>query len=1338
MSKHRVLMLCVLLAVTAMLVPRPASAADSYEVVVEYDGPYFHVVNAPTVDQLVEDPLIEVPFITPRSIAASNFAGDSRRVNYVLDSGTKRILAFEANMDIARMAQSGGSWDAGGIDTAGEFDDNQVALPEWAAGSARWIVPFSEVVKIEGETWTWVADLTNYDAADEVYTIDYDDATNAPEILFPPNALSATSNFNIAYAISDYQGGGVAAFGIGDVDQGNRSAAVTSTAVLIDESTGGGAPSSLEDLRCIFAIEESGATRDELWVVDAADNSANGDEFLFVYAAGHDGSVGFVEQYDDLVDSPMDVWVASGPTAQAAAVTVAAAAHATAGTVIDENQVTGHTYSIAQTTTATTITDLTTNRVLIDAGTCTNFRAAHNYVIPGVDLTWDTAVTATAGTITTTRQITQRYAFLADTGNDRIKVIEVADFQATTGDDLPGDANTVATQATTEIGGVVGQDYYFTTPATVPESWKTGAAGRQLKENSVTMTEDPDGTPVVWTRVNDLLTAGPADDVFQIDWWKGTVLFGDGTHGALPPASTEFGLTYTTTPDVIRYGTSGTGAGQFAGPSGICAMWSSDLGVFNVYVADKGNNRIQKFHFHPEDGVLNIEPYMEFVCEWNYASDASDLFDTPTDISVQRVGAGAATFEYFVAVVDKENHRVVLYEDTKFNTNNSATVPAFETTIGGSGATLGSYNAIGGVTLLETALNELEIYVADEGRNVITKYVKAPSPSIAIVVGSTLPNSFPPTSSYGIAFTTTNPPEGGWVSFYYDTAGSYSASTSKLCFTAGSIAITGSPATWSFAASPGGLPADGDYYIFAILRDAAGNSVATDATTATELLTINSTLVPAVQVRDALDNDGFLLIAPLEERIVKLELSYPDSASGCSFVGTFPTTALEITGITSGEGWHGGNGAYEIWNAAYDNTAGTFTVNSAVTGMPQGLSGSGDFLVARVAVKAKDVLSPATRFIEGTFGLGADSKIFDYAGNVTAVTKRALSVQLAYVGDIADNTLGAGGSVGTFEPDPDGYMTIQDLNIFVTGWNGSMTEQDPICDMGPYSGTSPKYVPVRDGKYTVEDLDAFTGNWAWFSANGYAIPAFRGAGPLIAFSPLGEPIEGATTVTLNSQLEGFMPGELVEVQVEVDNAQLLTTAMVRVAFDPAELELVGTARGEMLLRNNGNVLFNTIRGEGVCEVCMGRISRTQPGVSGNGTIATMTFRIVAPPETGLSYGFELFDATGTIMVRGTDTLQQLGERCVDRVLLHQNYPNPLNPNTNIVFALPTRTDVDLAVFDLTGRRIKTLVSGAQDGGVHSVIWDGRDQGGNQVASGVYFYTLRAGETNQSRRVVVAR
>jgi len=88
--------------------------------------------------------------------------------------------------------------------------------------------------------------------------------------------------------------------------------------------------------------------------------------------------------------------------------------------------------------------------------------------------------------------------------------------------------------------------------------------------------------------------------------------------------------------------------------------------------------------------------------------------------------------------------------------------------------------------------------------------------------------------------------------------------------------------------------------------------------------------------------------------------------------------------------------------------------------------------------------------------------------------------------------------------------------------------------------------------------------------------------------------------------------------------------------------------------------------------------------------------------------------------------------------LGQNYPNPFNPSTRIDYSLGETAPVRLEIYDVQGRLLRTLVDQPQQPGDYSLVWDGRDDRGQALASGNYFYQLRVGESRQARRALLLK
>ena len=119
-------------------------------------------------------------------------------------------------------------------------------------------------------------------------------------------------------------------------------------------------------------------------------------------------------------------------------------------------------------------------------------------------------------------------------------------------------------------------------------------------------------------------------------------------------------------------------------------------------------------------------------------------------------------------------------------------------------------------------------------------------------------------------------------------------------------------------------------------------------------------------------------------------------------------------------------------------------------------------------------------------------------------------------------------------------------------------------------------------------------------------------------------------------------------------------------------------------------------------------------------------------ESGFDIWANILDWDIPVTVRDKH-LNQAGSYSLD-----QNYPNPFNPTTVISYLLSTVSDVELKIYNQLGQEVRTMVHERKPVGAHQIEWDGRDHAGNQVASGVYLYRLKAGSFVQSRKMVFLR
>jgi hypothetical protein len=88
--------------------------------------------------------------------------------------------------------------------------------------------------------------------------------------------------------------------------------------------------------------------------------------------------------------------------------------------------------------------------------------------------------------------------------------------------------------------------------------------------------------------------------------------------------------------------------------------------------------------------------------------------------------------------------------------------------------------------------------------------------------------------------------------------------------------------------------------------------------------------------------------------------------------------------------------------------------------------------------------------------------------------------------------------------------------------------------------------------------------------------------------------------------------------------------------------------------------------------------------------------------------------------------------------LEQNYPNPFNPTTTISFKIPQKSKVLLEIFDIFGKRIKTLIDDELETGTYKVEWNGRDEKGNPLSSGIYIYRLSTGKVFLTKKMTLIK
>lgn len=213
-------------------------------------------------------------------------------------------------------------------------------------------------------------------------------------------------------------------------------------------------------------------------------------------------------------------------------------------------------------------------------------------------------------------------------------------------------------------------------------------------------------------------------------------------------------------------------------------------------------------------------------------------------------------------------------------------------------------------------------------------------------------------------------------------------------------------------------------------------------------------------------------------------------------------------------------------------------------------------------------------------------------------------------------------------------------------------------------------------------------------------------------------------------------GQMV-IPVWLDTDQSLAGAEFTFAFDPTELrvgtpELAAASSGLTLDYRIADgtlrlIVYNLTAGGGITS---GRVAWLPVTLHNSATAPTLTM-------TEALLGTQSAEKVALIITTASQTIEKRSP-LPDAYALIGAHPNPFNPVTTISYALPEQANAKVVVFNILGQEIRTLVSGVQPAGYYNVVWDGRDNTGIAVGSGVYLYRLTAGSFVESKRMTLLK
>jgi hypothetical protein len=213
-------------------------------------------------------------------------------------------------------------------------------------------------------------------------------------------------------------------------------------------------------------------------------------------------------------------------------------------------------------------------------------------------------------------------------------------------------------------------------------------------------------------------------------------------------------------------------------------------------------------------------------------------------------------------------------------------------------------------------------------------------------------------------------------------------------------------------------------------------------------------------------------------------------------------------------------------------------------------------------------------------------------------------------------------------------------------------------------------------------------------------------------------------------------GDVLEVRVGARDLSSVNAVHVDLEYDPAGLSFVEFVPGDLFSDPVQFGPFDRVERR-VVDVTTATLGGAVSGEEG--TFGLFRFRVLDEERGGVRVvSFQTADGSWEV-----DTQVSYGNAVgasgvPSRTRLWGNSPNPFNPATEIRWDLAERGAVRLEVYNVSGRLVRTLAKGVWDAGSHTVTWDGRDEEGTEVSSGVYFYRLQAPTYRASNRMILIR
>ncbi|GAB4321841.1 MAG: hypothetical protein Kow0074_12920 [Candidatus Zixiibacteriota bacterium] len=348
----------------------------------------------------------------------------------------------------------------------------------------------------------------------------------------------------------------------------------------------------------------------------------------------------------------------------------------------------------------------------------------------------------------------------------------------------------------------------------------------------------------------------------------------------------------------------------------------------------------------------------------------------------------------------------------------------------------------------------------------------------------------------------------------------------------------------------------------------------------------------------------------------------------------------------------------------------------------------------------------------------------DAAGNVSAPSNGARATSY-WLGDVA----GSGG-LGSY----DGAVYFEDLAILSTTYNKSHGDAgyQAQFDIGPTVTFSPKGIPTTDNVVEFEDLSIFSINFDAVSPLVKRVPLFA------SDEPDGLILNGTGLAIQVNQAPSKIGDQFTTSIVLSNSDDAVKSIHVRIPYDAARLEFVGAAQSAGLKEAQLPIFFHAEEMSDGIDISLSVLGN-EAVFEGSGEVAQLTFRAQSLDPINLDFGLvDLRDNANEKLHATAQGTAVLAGAVPQSYSLGQNYPNPFNAGTQIRYTVPEEADVEIVIYNVNGQRVRTLVTGHHEPGVHTIEWDGMTDNGHAAPSGVYFTRMSAGRYTAAKKMILLK